>query len=88
MPIICRFYGIIIRMNYSESGHHTPHFHALYGNFSASVCICPPSILAGQLPKHAEKFTLEWAALHEPELMDNWQRASRHESLLTIEPLE
>jgi len=88
MPIICRFYGIIIRMNYNESGHHAPHFHALYGTYSVSVSIGAPSILAGHFPPHAERFVLEWAALHEAELRDNWQRALRHESLLAIEPLE
>jgi len=88
MPIICRFYGIIIRMNYSEGGHHIPHVHALYGNFSASVAFAPPAILVGELPAHAERCVLEWAALHEAELSDNWQRALKHELLLTIEPLE
>jgi len=88
MPVICRFYGIIIRMNYNESGHHTPHFHAYYGKHVASIAIDSAAVLAGQFPLHAERFVLEWAALHRTELTDNWQRASRHESLLAIEPLE
>lgn len=88
MPIICRFYGIIIRMNFNEAGHHAPHFHATYGGYEASVGFVPLGILAGKLPAHAERFVLEWAAKHEAELQDNWHRASRHEALLTIEPLE
>ncbi len=31
MPVIIRFYGIIIKMHFSRSEHGVPHFHALYG---------------------------------------------------------
>jgi len=29
MPVISRFYGIVVFINYRE--HSTPHFHARYG---------------------------------------------------------
>ncbi|NCU31816.1 MAG: DUF4160 domain-containing protein [Candidatus Moranbacteria bacterium] len=32
MPIIARFYGILIKMYFRE--HGVPHFHALYGEFN------------------------------------------------------
>jgi hypothetical protein len=32
MPVIARFYGIIIKMYFRE--HGVPHFHALYGEFN------------------------------------------------------
>ena len=31
MPVIARFYGIIIKMYFSQSEHGIPHFQAIYG---------------------------------------------------------
>ncbi|WP_302272727.1 DUF4160 domain-containing protein [Brachyspira aalborgi] len=30
MPIISRFYGIIIKMYFQQKEHNPPHFHAIY----------------------------------------------------------
>ena len=30
MPVIARFYGVIIKMYFSQSEHGVPHFHAVY----------------------------------------------------------
>ena len=32
MPVIARFYGILIKMYFKE--HGVPHFHALYGEYN------------------------------------------------------
>jgi hypothetical protein len=29
MPVIARFYGILIKMYFSQSEHGVPHFHAI-----------------------------------------------------------
>lgn len=40
MPELCRFYGIIIRMLFSDIGQHNkPHIHAYYQDHEASVGI-------------------------------------------------
>ena len=31
MPVISRFYGIIIKMYFQQKEHNPPHFHAIYG---------------------------------------------------------
>ncbi len=31
MPVIARFYGILIKMYFSQREHGVPHFHAIYG---------------------------------------------------------
>ena len=33
MPVIARFYGIIIKMNFLAGEHNPPHFHAIYGEY-------------------------------------------------------
>jgi hypothetical protein len=39
MPIITRFYGIVIKMYFSQSEHRVPHFHALYGEYNGVFSI-------------------------------------------------
>ena len=31
MPVLARFYGIVIRMYFLGSEHNPPHVHAIYG---------------------------------------------------------
>ena len=37
MPVLARFYGIIIRMYFQQAEHNPPHFHALYGEEIAVI---------------------------------------------------
>jgi|GEM_PF-4058159 len=38
MPVISRFYGVLIKMYFKE--HGIAHFHAIYGEFNQSYCAC------------------------------------------------
>ncbi|WP_419810893.1 DUF4160 domain-containing protein [Bacterioplanoides sp.] len=85
MPIISRFYGIIIAMYFND--HNPPHFHAKYSGHEA-IFSFDGDILEGGLPKRAVKFVQEWIAHHKPELEQNWLLAQAGEPLNDIEPLE
>lgn len=85
MPRISSFYGILIYMYYNE--HAPPHFHAKYGEKEAIINIRTLSLLNGDLPSRALGMVIEWASLHQNELMINWQRSERLEPLLPIPPL-
>ncbi len=37
MPVLSRFYGIIIRMYFQQSEHNPPHIHAIYGENVAAI---------------------------------------------------
>lgn len=88
MPRISSFYGITIWMYYDELHHRgRPHFHARYGEAEASIDIENLGVLAGHLPLRAHRLVGEWAAAHQSELRDNWQRARRHQPLVAIHPL-
>ena len=86
MPTISQFYGIVIIMRYREK--HGPHFHVEYAGTEALVSIQNGQLLAGKIPGRAYRLVLEWLALHRDELMENWERARRHEALAPIEGLE
>ncbi len=86
MPVISQFYGITIRMFYND--HAPPHFHALYAEYELIVGIEPIRILEGQTPNRVRSMVLEWTALHQQELLDDWNRCRRGETPLPVEPLE
>ncbi|MGE3276485.1 MAG: DUF4160 domain-containing protein [Vicinamibacterales bacterium] len=85
MPEISRFLGMVIGMFFNE--HGPPHFHAVYGDQRITVEIGSGRV-QGEFPTRALRLVLEWARLHERELMQNWERARRREPLSRIEPLE
>ena len=39
MPVIARFYGIVIKMYFRESEHNTPHFQCIYGEYVGVIRI-------------------------------------------------
>ena len=53
MPVISRFYGIIIRMYFQQSEHNPPHIHAIYGENMAAININSGEVLEGELPPKA-----------------------------------
>mgnify|MGYP001106434250 CR=1 FL=1 len=86
MPEVSRFFGIVIRMYFDE--HEPPHFHAIYVGHEAEVGIDPIVVLEGKLPTRAASMVVEWAALHQRELIRNWHRLRNDEPVERIEPLE
>ena len=85
MPQVSRFFGIIISMFYDE--HNPPHFHATYGEYKAEIEINNLSILVGRLPSRALGLVIEWASLHQEELLDNWKRIENGQAIQKISPL-
>jgi hypothetical protein len=86
MPQVSRFFGIIISMFYDE--HNPPHFHAAYGEFFAEVGIYDLNIIAGRLPSRALGLVIEWASIHQAELLVNWKHIENGEPVEKIAPLE
>jgi hypothetical protein len=86
MPEISRFFGIIIKMFFDD--HNPPHFHAEYGSDLALIDIRNLSLFSGRLPPRAIGLVIEWATLHQQELLADWDRARAQQELLKIEPLE
>lgn len=85
MPSICSFYGIVIWIYYND--HNPPHFHATYNEYEILIKIEDLSIFAGYLPSRAFGLVMEWASMHQAELMENWNRAQNDLKLEKIQPL-
>lgn len=72
MPVISRFYGIVIKMYFQQSEHNPPHFHAIYGEYVGAFDINTLAMLEGDLPAKAQALTREWARSHQEELLKIW----------------
>lgn len=86
MPIISNFFGIIIRMFYNE--HAPPHFHVEYAEYKASVNIQTLEVFDGNLTRRAQELVLDWAELHQKELLSDWELCRQHLEPKQIEPLK
>lgn len=85
MPEISRFLGIVIAMYYRD--HAPAHFHAIYGDFEATIDIATGAV-NGNLPRRALAHVQEWRELHRQELIDGWNLARSSKPLPRIAPLE
>jgi len=87
MPTLSMFLGILIKMNWMDTGQHKlPHFHAFYGDYEA-VFGLDGELIAGEFPRKQSAFVRAWALLHEDELAANWKLAVNGEVTFRIEPL-
>ncbi|MBT4289084.1 MAG: DUF4160 domain-containing protein [Deltaproteobacteria bacterium] len=70
MPVIARFYGILIKMYFKE--HGISHFHAIYGEYNGVFEIESLEMIEGDLPSRSQKMIKEWASLYKKELSEMW----------------
>ncbi len=73
MPVLSKFYGIIIRMYFQQEEHNPPHIHALYGDDIAAISIISVEVLEGHLPPKALTMVKEWVSIHKEELIKIWE---------------
>jgi hypothetical protein len=85
MPVISRFFGIVVFMNWRE--HSPPHFHAKYGDDEVIVEI-ETGRVTGSMARRAVAMVQEWRQAHHAELLANWARAEQRSALNRIAPLE
>jgi hypothetical protein len=86
MPEVSRFYGIVIQIYYGD--HPPPHFHALYAGEVAKIAIETLEVIDGALPRRATSLVIDWASMHQEELLEAFNRAAELEAPGKIEPLE
>ncbi|MFN0316943.1 MAG: DUF4160 domain-containing protein [Burkholderiales bacterium] len=86
MPTICSFYGILIRMFFDD--HEPAHFHAEYGGFKAVIAIESLTLIRGKLPRRALDLVLDWAEIHQTELLEDWALCRTKQHPKPIAPLQ
>lgn len=84
MPVISRFYGMIIKMYFQQKEHNPPHFHVVYGEYMGEIEIETLRLMEGDLPQKALNMVTEWAQQHKDELMKIWNT----QEFIQLPPLE
>lgn len=68
--------------------HTPPHFHAEYGEHKAVIDVQRLSLIEGKLPRRALELVLDWAELHQSELLIDWDLCQSKKQPNKIQPLK
>lgn len=84
MPMVSRFSGIVVFMNYND--HNPPRFHARH-QFQEVLVDIHTGAVTGEMSPGALLRLSDWAGQHHEELLENWNRARQRLPLVSIPPL-
>lgn len=73
MPVIGRFYGIIIKMFLRQKEHEPPHIHAIYGEYIGMFSINDGKMFNGDMPAKGQKLVEEFINYHKDRLLQMWE---------------
>ena len=73
MPVISRFYGMVIKMYFIASEHNPPHIHVIYGEYIGVLDIRNSEMITGDLPAKALAIAKEWTSRNKDALLQMWQ---------------
>ena len=68
--------------------HAPPHFHVRYDEQKAIIAIETLRLLEGKSKPRTLGLVIEWASLHQSELVEDWELARSLQPLKSIQPLE
>lgn len=84
MPVISRFYGMVVKMYFLSKEHNPPHVHVFYGECMSVIDIQTQKVLEGDLPPKALSMAKEWVNLNQAALMEIWET----QNFIQLPPLE
>ena len=77
--------GMVISIYFDD--HNPPHFHVEYNDNEALISIKDLSVIKGNLPARVMGLAIEWARLHQTELLENWNMVKDSGKYYKIAPL-
>ena len=77
--------GMVISIYFDD--HNPPHFHVEYNEDEALIAINDLTVLKGNLPPRVMGLAMEWARLHQAELLENWNMVQTDGKYFKVEPL-
>lgn len=72
MPVVAKFYGIVIRMLCVRL--LGARIHAFYGDRELVIGLAPLRIIEGEVPSWVKNRVMAWAASHHQDLLNAWSR--------------
>lgn len=67
--------------------HDPPHFHVRYNEHRAMIEIKVLCLRDGHLPSRVLGLVIEWAEMHQQELLENWEALKTTGTFNKINPL-
>lgn len=62
-----------LRIKYTDPLNPPPNFHVEYAEYKAVIDIAALAMREGELPRRALNLVLDWAELHQDELLEDWK---------------
>ena len=84
MPVISRFYGIVIKMYLRQKEHNPPHIHAIYGEYVGMFSIADGEMFEGDLPQKVQMLVKNFIEFYKGRLLKMWE-TQQFEVLAPIE---
>lgn len=72
MPVISRFYGIVIKMYLRQKEHNPPHIHAIYGEYIGLFSIQDGEMFEGDMPIKGQQMVKEFVLHYKEKLLEMW----------------
>lgn len=66
MPVLAKFYGIVIRMLTDQT--FGTHFHAFYGDSELVIGLNPLRVIQGEAPPWVQEWALDWVKHYQHDL--------------------
>jgi hypothetical protein len=73
MPVISRFYGIVIKMYLRQKEHNPPHIHAIYGEYVGMFALSDGEMFEGDMPAKGQQLVKEFIEHYRDRLMIMWE---------------
>ena len=73
MPVISRFYGIVIKMYLRQKEHNPPHLHAIYGDYVGLFSLEEGEMYEGDIPVKEQKLIQNFILHYREQLYDMWK---------------
>lgn len=84
MPVISRFYGIVIKMYLRQKEHNPPHIHAIYGEYVGMFSLQDGEMFEGDIPNKRQIFVKEFIEYYRERLLKMWET----QELEVLPPIE
>lgn len=73
MPVISRFYGIVLKMYLRQKEHNPPHLHAIYGDYVGLFSLEEGEMYEGDIPVKEQKLIKNFILHYKEQLYDMWK---------------
>ena len=73
MPVISRFYGIVIKMYLRQKEHNPPHIHAIYGEFVGMFSLSTAEMFEGDIPVKEQVMVKKFIRQNREKLIRIWE---------------